>query len=1155
MSFGPDGSLYFVDTGSSRIRRIGIDGVIKTVPGGELTGFVRGIALGPDGSIYYAEAGPSFNVIRQILPDGSVIIVAGDSESGFNGEVGMATQTLLDGAIDVAFAPDERLYVLDNSNNRIRRVGVPIAGASAGELLIPSDDGGELFFFTSEGQHQKTIHALTGALISRFGYNSAGRLESVTDGDGNMTRLLYDASGNPTAIVAPGGQRSILTVDPHGYLASVTHPSAEPYQLTHTAEGLLTSLTDPRGGLHRFTYNARGLLIKDENPAGGSSTLARTETLAGHTTTLTSALGAKSSYQVTQLSPEELSRVVTTPAGARTEGLESGAETTVTQPNGVVTTLSYGPDPRWGLLAPLPVTRTQVTPGGLSQSITLTRTATLLDPSDLLSLERYTETMSINGRDYSTTYETATRQYVETSPAGRQRTRTLDAKGNTVKLDIAPSVSPATFDYDARGRMSRMAQGAQSATFAHDARDRVISRTNAAGGVIRYDFDDSDRLRSTTLPSGRMYRFDYDANGNRTRITMPSGAIHGLTYTAGDLLASYAPPSGASLSQSYDLDTRITQATLSSGRSVDAAYDATGRLTGRFFPEASVGFTYGDATERLSTVTRTPTGGGPAQSFGYTYDGELWKTLTFTGPATGTFTYRYDSNFFLVGLRFTGLPETVLTYDADGQVKSFGPFTWTHGGPHGTTTSIADARLKSTFVQDSLGRLQGRTDTVASRPLYAMQLTYDAAGRTVRKVESVAGTSHTFAYAYDADSQLVQVHQDGALLEQYAYDVNGNRTHRTWGASAPEAAAYDGRDQLQRSGTTDYTFDADGFLIQRGNEHFTYSTHGELLRYVSGATTVTYGYDGIGRRTSRTSSAGTEQYLYGNPSNPFQLTHSRDTAGRLSQFFYDETGRLFALERGGSRYYVGADSLGTPRVVSSAEGAVVKTLEHDAFGVLLADSAPGFGLPIGFAGGLQDPVTGLVRFGLRDYEPATGRWTARDPLLFDSAEANLYLYVNNNPVGLRDPVGLFSVRAAAYLGVGLGGTVAITSKGLSFCGEVGAGLGETLQVDLFGKLNPTGVSLKAAARINVGGAGAELTAELSRVQCSVRGIMHVGSKSVTTDNLLQGPRTGTDELPPVENGVRHTNSLGGEGKLKAEISPGVSAQVQVSVQVCKQLPF
>jgi hypothetical protein len=48
----------------------------------------------------------------------------------------------------------------------------------------------------------------------------------------------------------------------------------------------------------------------------------------------------------------------------------------------------------------------------------------------------------------------------------------------------------------------------------------------------------------------------------------------------------------------------------------------------------------------------------------------------------------------------------------------------------------------------------------------------------------------------------------------------------------------------------------------------------------------------------------------------------------------------------------------------------------------------------------------LVRFGYRDYEPATGRWTAKDPIFFKGG-LNPFGYVQNNPVNYRDPYGLF----------------------------------------------------------------------------------------------------------------------------------------------------
>jgi RHS repeat-associated protein len=68
------------------------------------------------------------------------------------------------------------------------------------------------------------------------------------------------------------------------------------------------------------------------------------------------------------------------------------------------------------------------------------------------------------------------------------------------------------------------------------------------------------------------------------------------------------------------------------------------------------------------------------------------------------------------------------------------------------------------------------------------------------------------------------------------------------------------------------------------------------------------------------------------------------------------------------------------------------------------DTNPGF-QPFGFAGGLYDAQTKLTRFGARDYDAESGRWTAKDPSLFLGSDTNLYAYVFNNPVNGIDPLG------------------------------------------------------------------------------------------------------------------------------------------------------
>jgi len=61
--------------------------------------------------------------------------------------------------------------------------------------------------------------------------------------------------------------------------------------------------------------------------------------------------------------------------------------------------------------------------------------------------------------------------------------------------------------------------------------------------------------------------------------------------------------------------------------------------------------------------------------------------------------------------------------------------------------------------------------------------------------------------------------------------------------------------------------------------------------------------------------------------------------------------------------------------------------------------------------GVYDQHTRLTRFGARDYDAFTGRWTSKDPIGFSGGDMNLYGYVMNNPIQMGDPSGLWSLTA------------------------------------------------------------------------------------------------------------------------------------------------
>jgi len=141
--------------------------------------------------------------------------------------------------------------------------------------------------------------------------------------------------------------------------------------------------------------------------------------------------------------------------------------------------------------------------------------------------------------------------------------------------------------------------------------------------------------------------------------------------------------------------------------------------------------------------------------------------------------------------------------------------------------------------------------------------------------------------------------------------------------------------------------------------------------------------DGVNRRIGKkVDGALVQGFLYGDALNPVA---ELDGAGAVvARFVYGSKPNVpDYMVKGGVTYRIVSDQVGSPRlVVDTVMGVVVQRMDYDAFGNVISDTFPGF-QPFGFAGGIWDRDTELVRFGARDYDPAVGRWTAKDPIRFE----------------------------------------------------------------------------------------------------------------------------------------------------------------------------
>ncbi len=424
--------------------------------------------------------------IRAIDTEGSIHTLVGGPE-GFSDIGGLAPGSSIAQPSGLAVSSNDTVFVgslgttVSHSGSRIFSLVPPLAGFSFDTISIPSEDGIEVYEFSIDGQHVRTLDGLTGATRLSFGYDAAGRLSVVEDADGNQTQIQRDAAGKPTATVGPYGQATGLTTDVNGFLASVTNPASEAHALTyHGAGGLLASFGRPGGATSVFTYDALGRLTRDEDPIGGFVELVRTDLPDGHAVTSTTALGVVTDKATTFLADGSQQRVNTDGAGLDTiETIGQDGNETTQGPDGTLVSQVLGPDPRFGSVAPVTKSLSIATPGGLLFERTQARTATL-DPATS-NLQSQSDTITVNGRTSTVEYAGPTRTVTTTTSAGRLLVDTLDALGRLSETQV-DGIEAVRLGYDARGRLASLAQGAGSAerlvTFAYDADGNLASVTD-----------------------------------------------------------------------------------------------------------------------------------------------------------------------------------------------------------------------------------------------------------------------------------------------------------------------------------------------------------------------------------------------------------------------------------------------------------------------------------------------------------------------------------------------------------------------------------------------------------------------------------------------------------------------------------------------------
>jgi len=362
------------------------------------------------------------------------------------------------------------------------------------------------------------------------------------------------------------------------------------------------------------------------------------------------------------------------------------------------------------------------------------------------------------------------------------------------------------------------------------------------------------------------------------------------------------------------------------------------------------------------------------------------------------------------------------SFDADGLLVQAGSLVISRDSQTGFVVGSQAGVVEEERRYNAFGELVEQVFRVSGSPLLVVRYERDALGRVVAKEEEQQGQLTRWEYGYDGAGRLIlerKVLPDGSVLEtQWSYDANGNRIQEVKPSGETVLGSYDDQDRLLAYGDVTFIYTHNGELFSKCQgtacQQFTYDVFGNLRQVVlDNGQVIEYLVDGRNRRIGKKIDGALVQgWLY---DDQLRILAELDgQANVVARFVYADGINVPELvEKGGRTYRLIKDQLGSVRLVVDVEdGSIVQEMRYDAWGNVVFDSNPGF-QPFGFAGGLYDPHTRLVRFGARDYDASIGRWLSKDPLLF-LAGANVFEYGKGSPVTLRDADGLCPSQCPNY---------------------------------------------------------------------------------------------------------------------------------------------
>jgi RHS repeat-associated protein len=800
--------------------------------------------------------------------------------------------------------------------------------------------------YTQDAFHRLAEFKNERGFVSRYSYDSAGRLLTATDALNQTTSYAYyssgtsngllrdvtDALGRVTSLGYDSSRRLTTVIEDYG-----TSKLNVTTTVAYTSAGNVLSTTNPRGTVTSYGYDAMNRVTKIiEDQGSGKLNLTTTiaYTAAGAVLYVTNARGVITSFAYDS-------------AGRQTRVIEangSGVQRTTTiayNAAGFVSTitdalsnvLTYGYDNMNHVVS---VTLPDPDGGGSQTSSIWT---TVYD-----AVGNVIETMDPLNHSTAYVYNLRDRVVLETDAEGGRIVRTYDGVGNPLTL-TDPVGNSTAFEYDPLNRQITETNAlGMSHVWQYDAVGNVTLMIDRNARRRVFTYDNMNRLTLEEWIDGnttvRSIGFTYDANSNLLTIG-DADSLYTHTYDAADRRTREQGVWSTSLTLTLDANGNVTKIDDYFGGVTTSTYDDLDRLTQRQFNDTDlapvrVDLTY-TARDEYASITR-------------------WSNLGGT-TKVGSTLYTFDNAGRLTNLRHRNASDTVF---------------W-----NGTYGYDAAHRMTS----DVLG-----SDTVSFTHDDTDQLTGASGARTESYSYDANGNRNMTGWVTAPNNRLV--HDPNWI---YEYDPEGNLIRRV--NKANEDVWWFSYDYLNRVVGVTRRSVVNTVLVDMV---FMYDVFGNRIQ-------KRVDTDGDGDWDTTTRSAYHNNMAWADLNDSNALTMHYVSGDQIDQLFA-------RITSGGTVSWYLPDQIGSTRGIVNNSGTSLGTLVYDSFGNQLSGGGDTDFDRFRFTGREWDAELGMYYYRARLYDPTTARFTSQDPIGFAAGDANLYRYAHNSPMIFTDPLGEVKVE-------------------------------------------------------------------------------------------------------------------------------------------------